>query len=229
MDLLKKTKQFAVSTNNVKNNNFTQAVKLADKIEKKFGKIAQIVNVDTVRQQLVNLLKTQWTNNPENFPIEARNAMSPLMYPQGETTLENLLSAARRIYAILFRSKDQNTKEFSEKVFQLANKIEQLNSSAPSIPAPTQPTDQPQQQQVAQQPAKPKAKYPSIPKDIQQKLNYILASGEHPEIVPLIPDGILGPETQRALKVYKNKYDSQNLSLQQLFSSIRKHDTSTVV
>lgn len=64
------------------------------------------------------------------------------------------------------------------------------------------------------------AALPAIPANIQGMLSQMLS--ERGEYVPLIIDGKLGPQTQKALDIFKQKYNSAGLSGQALFNEVEK-------
>src|SRR5271165_1319922 len=221
MDLFDKAKKFAQSVNIIgKNYNFSKSLALADKFDKKFNKSGQDANSTySARKALVKLLTDRWTADQANFPIEARDLYSSLRYPQRELSFEDLANTATQIYQILMKSKDQGTLNFATK--NLVPYIDSLKlevSKQPAIPAPSQESIV----KVPELQITPSKKYPSIPKDIQTKLNQILVPTG--DIFPLKEDGILGSETQKALNAFKTKYDFQNLTLPQLIQRIREHE-----
>ena len=64
------------------------------------------------------------------------------------------------------------------------------------------------------------SKLTNIPQDIQELLNKILVPAG--EIVPLKTDGILGPDTQKAIETFKTKYNVPgNFSLPEVYQMIR--------
>jgi hypothetical protein len=220
MDLFDKVKKFEQLVNSShKKYDFSKSIELANKFEKKFNKAAQATHsTEPARKALVKLLTDRWTADQANFPIEARNLYSSLRYPQGELSFQDLANIATQIYQSLMKSKDQNTLNFATK--NLFPYIDSLKS------------------QVAKQPASPisseestvkvpeikitPSKYPSISKDIQTKLNQILVP--FGDMLPIKEDGSLGPETQKALNIFKAKYNFENSSLPQLIQRVREHE-----
>jgi hypothetical protein len=224
MNLFDKAKKFAQLINaNDKKYNFSKSIALADKFDEKFNKISQSLNsTEPSRKALVKLLTDQWTADQANFPIEARNLYSSLRYPQGELSYEDLANTATKIYQVLTKSKNQNTINFATK--NLMPFIDSLKAQMTKQPMVPMPQEEPAVR-VPELKVTP-SKYPSIPKDIQTKLNQILVpSGD---IFPLTKiDGILGPETQKALDAFKTKYNFENLPLPQLIKRIREHEIPT--
>lgn len=223
MDLFDKAKKFEQSVNSGDKYSFSKSMALANKLDKKFNKTSQAQSsTEPARKSLVKLLTDQWTVDAANFPNEARKLYSSLRYPQGELSFEDLANTATKIYQVLTKSKNQNTINFATKnLMPFIDSLKAQSAKQPSIPAVQQDSTV----KVPELTITPsKSKYPSIPKDVQTKLNQILVpSGD---IFPLKepPDGILGPETQKALNAFKAKYNFENLSLQQLIQRIREHE-----
>jgi hypothetical protein len=221
MDLFDKVKKFEQLINTDKQYDFSKSLKLASKFEKKFNKSAQN-STDPVRKELVKLLVDRWTADPMNFPIEARNLLSSIRYPEHELSFLDLVNTTTQIYQILTKSKDQNTLNFaSNNLFPYIDSLKSQINNQSNMPAPP---EEPKTKAPAKQIAQNKG-YPSIPKEIQTKLNQILVPAG--DILPIKEDGILGPETQKALNIYKNKYDFKNQSLAQLIQSVKQHEIST--
>jgi len=227
MDLFDKAKKFEKLATANKEYDFSKSITLANKFDKKFNKTSQTASsTEPARKALVKLLTNQWTADQANFPAEARNLYSSLRYPQGELSFQNLADTATKIYQVLTKSKNQNTINFATKnLMPFIDSLKAQSAKQPSVPAP-------QQESTVQVPelkiTPSKSKYPSIPKDVQTKLNKILVPTG--DIFPLKepPDGILGPETQKALDAFKTKYNFENLPLPKLIERIREHEVPTV-
>lgn len=68
--------------------------------------------------------------------------------------------------------------------------------------------------------AAPHAAFPFIPAKTQQMLSQLLA--ERGQFIPLKIDQKLGPQTQKALDIFKKEYNAQNLSGAALYNEIER-------
>lgn len=66
----------------------------------------------------------------------------------------------------------------------------------------------------------PNAGLASIPTKIQDMLSQLLSG--RGQYIPLTIDGRLGPQTQKALSIFKANYNAQNLSGQDLFNAVEQ-------
>lgn len=226
MNLFDRAKKFEQLSNAHANHyDFAKSLTLAEKFEKKFSKTAQQTEMNEANKARNQILKEISTHLQRNPNLNAGQAAESLWNAEKPMYLQELISVVENVASALMRGNEANKQFASNTLIPSIDSLRKLLSERPSIPTPSNGT-------TTEAPAVPstptKSKYTPIPKDIQTKLNKLLAQPEDMSMLPIKEDGILGPETMSALKTFKTKYNLGNLPLPQLLQRVREHELPTV-
>lgn len=189
-----------------------KSLKVAEKFELKLNKLAQAAGLTPqMRKMLESMLQN--VNALSTKTPAAKDYVAPLMdaINSGNPNMDALKNTVQQVAALFSR---ELGKEHAPQIQQAQQLAAALQGQAPA-PAAAAPQAAP-----APAAAKPNAQLPTIPKDVQAKLSEMLSQDGH--FIPFKTDGVLGPTTQKALEVYKEKYNSPGLAGENLYNAIRK-------
>lgn len=187
---------------------------LAALAQSSFPDVKSIISaINGIRTQTATAITNFWRQDPNTFPIAAREALSGLRYPQVDITsatgdqlttgMDQLITALTDVYRALSVANDQKSTEFAQQTVypalqRLQAEVQNYKSAAESIPSagpdagPTAPgapsARKPGGGGISVSPAELKAIQNFVNKEMLNKFP------------PVTPDGKWGPETARLVK-----------------------------
>lgn len=192
---------------------------------------AIISAVNAARTKAVASITNFWRQDPNTFPMSAREALSALRYPQVDITsatgeqlttgMDQLTTALTDVYRALTGTDVEKNADFAQQVVypvlqSLQTQVQKYKNAVGEIPQPRSLEDNKEIPAVSSETSQ---SYPNIPTDIQSDLNRLLN-------LQIKIDGKLGPETRGALDKFRAEYNvPNNATDQDVFNSI-KYNTS---
>lgn len=199
MSLINKALSFSKLVENTKSIVLSASISLAEKFEAQLLSQAQENATNAFRTRVLKLVTDHLKSMPN---MELGQAVEPFW--QDMTDDQAALSAAKKVYSVAMKTDKNLANAIYGQMEAFQKYVNDNQAKLDEVPAPQAETALNQESVQTTKSPTSKSKYPSIDKHVQEQLRYALADTK---FALLDADGILGPQTQQALNLFKQKYN----------------------